>query len=812
MKRLSAACMTGLALLAVALLVGTGWITNKPELVRLFTGAAMVLNSALCFGLMGGALLSECLGAPARRGIQMALGAAIFLIGGLVLGQYMFGAELGIDWAELHRWYQDDNPHPGRMSPPTALAFALCGATLILMHHVRGLWSGLVVQALTVAVMIIGIVGIIGYLLKLPLMYENYLFRQMALATATGFVLTGIALWLCWGRAQWYLARTLIPHEAQRISLTSAAVLATIVCIALLAGMVLVRHQVETLAKESLILPLKSRIDLFKVDIELRSSRVAMIAAHPVLTDYLRRLNNRADDQEARLHLREAAESFLPLGFTGIAFQSLDGKEWVSAGRFTERPALAIELLAPPQTNFLMWSDYFVLRTRLPIIHNNQAVGVLVAEQRLPALTSALEYPYDFAATGETAICARQQERIACFPRRNFPQVFTVPYSSGLPMARALAQETGVLMARDVRSHNVIAAYGPIGSLGLGMVVKMDTTELYAPVRQQLYIVLALSFLMVVAGTLSLYWRVTPIVQKLYLGEQRLKLALESSRIAWWDWDIRNGVLQLSEHWQVMLGNPPQMTFTTLGELEKLVHPDDLPLLRGKLRLALKSDTVPYSVEHRVQRPDGHWIWIYSVGKVVERGYDDRAVRMIGINADISQRKEVALRIEHQARHDALTNLPNRVMSYDRLERALARARRNKKLMAVMYLDIDRFKQINDTLGHAAGDVLLKGFAQRLGTHVRAIDTVARLGGDEFAVITEELEQREDGYRIAEKLVSAMRPPFPLEHRTVTITASIGLAFFDGTEDIGADQLVQTADSALYEAKNAGRNRYHVAA
>ena len=802
-----------LILLIAVASVSLGWITHTPGLVRFMPDAAMVLNTALCFGLVAFALLSQASAPGARRRIQILLGAATALVAALILSEHILDRDLGIDWPDLHAWYRDDNPRPGRMSLPAALAFLLSGATLVLMHRVRGLWSGLLVQAVTGMVIIVGTIGIISSLLKLPLVYADYPFRQMSLSSAAGFVLAGAALWTCWRQEPWYVTRALIGNEAQRIGLNSVVVLASIVCLSMLAGLVIMQRHVDVLARDSLLWPLESRIRLFKIDIELRSGRAAMIATRPGIMDLLRRLRDHPGDQDILARLRESAASFLPVGFTAVAFLDPDGKEWVRAGRFSERPALAIPLSAEPQVNTLMWGDdSFVLRTRMPMISGSAAVGIVVAEQRLVASGAAMEYSQDFAATGEIAVCARQQNQLACFPQRTVQQVFTVPYNAALPMARALANEMGVMIARDERSRNVMAAYGPIGSLGLGMVVQMDTAELYAPMREQLYVVLTLALLMVAGGALLLYWSVTPLAQRLYLSDQRLKLALESSRTAWWDWDIRSGKIQLSEHWQAMLGQSPRPTETTLEELEKLVHPDDLPLVERKLRAALKSGIIQYDVEHRVRRSDGRWIWISSVGKVVERDPGNQALRMIGVNADISQRKESALRIEYQAKHDVLTGLPNRITFYDRLGQAMSRARRNKTLMAVMYLDIDKFKAINDGLGHAVGDLLLKDFAQRLAYCVRGVDTVARLGGDEFGVILEELERREDGSRIAEKIVREMRPEFPLEHHTVTITTSIGITFYEGKEQVSADQLVRSADVALYEAKHRGRDTYQVAA
>ncbi|MDP2706423.1 MAG: GGDEF domain-containing protein, partial [Burkholderiales bacterium] len=128
-----------------------------------------------------------------------------------------------------------------------------------------------------------------------------------------------------------------------------------------------------------------------------------------------------------------------------------------------------------------------------------------------------------------------------------------------------------------------------------------------------------------------------------------------------------------------------------------------------------------------------------------------------------------------------------------------------------LYLDIDRFKNINDAFGHTAGDALLKGFAQRLSDCVRTTDTVARLAGDEFIVILEELHSREEGRAIAQKIVESMRPGFALESRTLNVTVSVGMAFFDSSENLNGDALITKADLALYQAKGGGRDNFREA-
>jgi diguanylate cyclase (GGDEF)-like protein len=161
--------------------------------------------------------------------------------------------------------------------------------------------------------------------------------------------------------------------------------------------------------------------------------------------------------------------------------------------------------------------------------------------------------------------------------------------------------------------------------------------------------------------------------------------------------------------------------------------------------------------------------------------------------------------LTYRAENDSLTGLPNRALFYDRLETAIARSRRSKKLMALLYLDIDKFKTVNDGLGHAAGDDLLVSFARRLLQCVRASDTAARLGGDEFTIILENLASHEAAQAVIDKLMAALRRPYGAN--SIHATASVGIAYFAG-EKIEADGLLKRADAALYRAKHRGRNRY----
>ena len=304
--------------------------------------------------------------------------------------------------------------------------------------------------------------------------------------------------------------------------------------------------------------------------------------------------------------------------------------------------------------------------------------------------------------------------------------------------------------------------------------------------------------------------------EQLRESEKQLSLALEGSELALFDWNIKTGDVFLSEQWSVMLGGEPELTRTTFAALEQLTHLDERPPLRQAIRAALKGLTSHYRAEHRVRTRSGAWIWIQSHGQVTARDPAGYATRMVGTSADVTERKraehELAqsrAELERAAWYDALTGLPNRNLLVDRLEQVLARSRRTRQPLALFYLDLDEFKAINDSMGHAAGDTLLRQFAERLRGAVRTSDTVARMSGDEFVVLLEDLREPRDAEAIASNIVEAARREFTIESRVLRVTTSIGIAFTKG--EISGPELLNRADAALYEAKRAGRDRYHIA-
>ena len=298
---------------------------------------------------------------------------------------------------------------------------------------------------------------------------------------------------------------------------------------------------------------------------------------------------------------------------------------------------------------------------------------------------------------------------------------------------------------------------------------------------------------------------------ELRAARSRLESALEGSSVALWDTDLRTGLVYLSEAWADIVGSAPGETRAELAGLMARVHPDDQEAVRRVSVEALKGNSdKTYSVEHRVVCAGGEWKWILSRGRVTERDpATGRALRMIGTNIEITDHKRIEEALQSVALTDPLTGLANRTSLMDRLRFAGARSTRSGRPFALLYLDIDHFKRVNDSLGHAAGDDLLAQFAARLSACVRQADTVARLGGDEFVVLLEDIEDCAAAERVATKVlaeVTAVRT----ERRDGRVTTSIGIACANPGEE--PESILKRADAALYRAKRSGRNQYRLAA
>ena len=294
----------------------------------------------------------------------------------------------------------------------------------------------------------------------------------------------------------------------------------------------------------------------------------------------------------------------------------------------------------------------------------------------------------------------------------------------------------------------------------------------------------------------------------LQTSEERWKFALEGSGDGVWDWDLETNQVFRSARWREIYGYDENDLEPTPQAGRQLMHPDDLEQAVKEIEDYLQGRTEVYHSEFRLKCKDGSWKWTLSRGKVFRDPLTGKAVRKIGIHTDISSRKQTEAEIVRLAHYDPVTGLPNRVLFIDRLNQAIKKSNRAHQTVTVLFLDLDKFKEVNDTLGHDKGDLLLKEAAQRLLGSVREMDTVARLGGDEFTVILNDSESEKVTERIAQNILETLAEPFEIDGESVYITASIGISIYPD-DGIAIEALLKSADQAMYAAKEIGGNCYH---
>ncbi|AKR44186.1 hypothetical protein ACJ67_12755 [Methylophilus sp. TWE2] len=293
--------------------------------------------------------------------------------------------------------------------------------------------------------------------------------------------------------------------------------------------------------------------------------------------------------------------------------------------------------------------------------------------------------------------------------------------------------------------------------------------------------------------------------EELELERLRLTDIIDATRAGTWEWDIQTGVCQVNHRWAEMLG----YTLETLAPLnadkvKSLTHPDDWQTALAVVERHLKGEIDFYECDIRMRHHDGHWVWMTDRGRLISRTSSGEPWIMRGTHIDITDKKEADAVIWQQANYDSLTQLPNRRYFNSHLHEAIAEAADHQQKLGLLLLDLDRFKEVNDTLGHRSGDELLIEIAQRIRQCLSDQMLVARLGGDEFAIILPE-PACADVQAFGQQLLQEISKAMILGGERVYVTVSIGISQYP-EDAVNAEEMIQHADQAMYEAKNRGRN------
>lgn len=286
-------------------------------------------------------------------------------------------------------------------------------------------------------------------------------------------------------------------------------------------------------------------------------------------------------------------------------------------------------------------------------------------------------------------------------------------------------------------------------------------------------------------------------------SEERYALSAQGSNDGLWDWDLLNKVIYFSNRWKSMLGFCDDEIGDQPQEWLIRVHPDDVPELEARIAAHIIGRNPHFEAEYRIKHRDGTYHWMLARGLAV-RNNSGQAYRMAGSQTDITPGKMATEQLVYNAFHDALTDLPNRSLFTDRLQHVITTStRRGESLYAVLFLDMDRFKIVNDSLGHFVGDKLLVAVSLKLTECIRPGDTVARLGGDEFSVLLEDISELKDAVDVADRIHQLLAIPLIIEGHEIHAAFSIGIAL--GSDQYErAEQVLRDADIAMYEAKKRG--------
>lgn len=808
----------GAAIALFGAAAAAGWLLGIPALLLVASGLTpMARNTALCFALSGSWVVVAAL-RPTWRRTAGSLAAVLLVLAAAGMLQYPLGADFGIDAAELHRWLRATDLHPGRMSAFSSIAFVLAGVAMLLALRPPTPWGDALAALSASGTGIVGIAGLLGHMLQLHLIYAGYLFGIAALPTSVGLVALSVALWLHLVRGRRVRFWSGLPvHD--RITFASAAILMLVSLAAGVSVLATMQARVHQALSDGLAMSLRHRVSLARELIDAGMQRSRILVGRPAPARALRRLKEHPNDAEAIALMSQSAASLVADGYLAASYFDTDGREIVTAGRPLRDSALSVSLGGASGAT-LEWREGFSISGRYAIADADGPVGTVLVEVPLPGLDALLSDQYRLGESGETGMCARFGVKLGCFPQPRNPKVYFTPATGTdgepLPMARALAGGTGVALTRDYREVHVMAAYAPVGDFGLAMVVKADAAEIYMPIRERLQLALPILAALVVAGAFLVRAGVRPLATRLAQSEREAKerhRALESTMAS-----VAEGIMLLDADGTIRSCNAAAARLFGYSA-EDLVGRNVSMLIADELRAANIAATQEFLAtgESKVLgTPDQNCPARRKDGSRFELGFTLTATggvekpQLVAVLRDVTERKEAEKRLMRLALHDALTGLPNRASFEQRIESALARCRRSGKPLALILVDLDNFKPVNDTLGHEVGDRLLVAFAVGLRGALRESDLLARLGGDEFTIVAEDLKGAEDAVAIAAKTLASLSDPLDVGGRTIRVSASIGIAVY--REGDTPQTLMRRADQALYEAKGAGRARYRLAA
>ncbi|HEY9398207.1 MAG TPA: diguanylate cyclase [Burkholderiales bacterium] len=537
----------GVFSLLVGLYGAIAWLAASPTLVDAMPGTPLVFGCALGLLLCGLALLWPRYQLP-RADLGRNSIAVLLVIGGLLIqAQHLLGLDFGIDLSALHRRVGSapiaDSFEPGRVPWTVGLAFLCAGVTLLLIapHSPRRLIS--LAEMASIAPGLIGALGLLAYMLAHDDAYVNVYSRQppMSVLAAAALLVLSLGLWAAVARKRAYALHEAAPEE-DRIVRAAALVMIPVVVVAGFGGFDASRNLAEHTMRDGLLHSLNQDAQHVQMLIHEQFARVALTAARPEIVEALDDTKRSQDARMAQEALVREVYALLNTGFAAVHFETPTGSVRASGG-VSAAPQGFVAVLSQAPDAQLLWSDGFRLRVRMPVTHRDKLIGYVVTEQTLPYLTGLALGINATDETTEVLLAYREGDVIYNFPSRFSSVSRTVPATTrSLAVFHAVTGRTGLLKTRDYRDREVVAAFTQIGDTGLGMVVKIDVAEFYAPITRQFRLWVVLLALGVIGALFVLRRLIRPLAVKLVRSEsaaRRISVLLQDKADALKDSEAR---------------------------------------------------------------------------------------------------------------------------------------------------------------------------------------------------------------------------------------------------------------------------------
>jgi len=512
-------CVKYYALLLILLggCVAYGWIFHVPALTQIFSDwTAMVFNSSICFMLLGFYFLVQ---SKLQKPFQILATCFLFIIFTIAtcnLLEGIFNLHIGMTHFFMTPWLQDGNRTPGLMAVNTSVAFILCALIGWLLPFAQNRKIGTTIQCLILVIALITLVSVFLYIIQLEIILSWYSLRRMALTTAIGFMLVSLAWMSLVQQQQWY-QDFYQGYEHLKIILLTGIILFSFTLVTAL-GMIsfLSNQSVENLQLEFQD-KLNEKILTFQNEMSQIKKEILVVTTRQ---DF-------QHDLATHQNLQAFAQQLMGKGVSFVAFTDAEQNFIYQSGL----PVIpdAILKLQTSDSASLIWNKILWLKIQSPIVLQNKILGYILVEYPMLAFSQSYFDYHNLGLSGENGICAKVDDKTAqCFPTRLTPKPFTVMLQNPknkYAIEYAFAQKAGIVNTQDYRKINIIAAFSPLGTTGLAMVTKMDTSEVYEPLHKQLQLIIPVILVLIGFTLIVLHWQISPLVRKVFASEKKAQVA-----------------------------------------------------------------------------------------------------------------------------------------------------------------------------------------------------------------------------------------------------------------------------------------------